>query len=121
MKPASSVLSCPLPSGWTKPDTASSVLSCPLSLRTGTNRTRPGQDAARANRPTDQHQLGSAALELARLGLTPRDIGVALGLGTGAVEALLGVGGPPAKGEVRGFRGPSYTQPQPQPAPLTHR
>jgi hypothetical protein len=49
----------------------------------------------RTRRPDDQPTLQRAALELARLGLTPRDIGVALGLGTGAVEALLGVTGPP--------------------------
>jgi hypothetical protein len=45
--------------------------------------------AALAHRPTDQAGITTAAQELARTGLTPRDIASTLGLSEGAVSTLL--------------------------------
>ena len=54
-------------------------------------------DRRTLQRPADRTSFAREAARLARLGLTPRDIGIALGLGTGAVEAVLGVTGPPGR------------------------
>jgi DNA-binding CsgD family transcriptional regulator len=43
-----------------------------------------------AHRPTDLAALAREAKRLAAQGLTPRDVGELLGIGTGAAAALLG-------------------------------
>lgn len=43
-------------------------------------------DRRTLQRPADRTSFAREAARLARLGLTPRDIGIALGLGTGAVK-----------------------------------
>jgi len=67
-------------------------------------RTQPADDLtalARLHRSTDRATLRVAAVELARQGLTIRDISAALGLSESAVRMLLA---PP---EARALEGPS--------------
>jgi hypothetical protein len=77
-------------------------------------------DRRTLHRPTDRASFAREAARLARLGLTPRDIGVALGLGTAAVEIP-----PPSKvlptlRAYRVVRIMTYPQRQPAPAPITN-